>query len=111
MVGVISAAEMIQLAAHSLGAWERRGDLTLTPLRLGPGVLGKIADVVEAADARLQAIYPLGRHKRQPDEGGPEKPVIFRFDAEAATDIVSAMEAAGIPVSEPIAMPRMRLAV
>ena len=32
VVGVISADEIFQLAAHSLGAWERRSGVTLAPL-------------------------------------------------------------------------------
>jgi acetoin utilization protein AcuB len=56
VVGVISANEIFQLAAHCLGAWERRSGVTLAPLELGPGVLGRIADAVEGAGAVLQAL-------------------------------------------------------
>ena len=71
VVGVISANEIFQLAAHCLGAWERRSGVTLAPLQLGPGVLGRIADAVEGAGAVLQALYPIGRHDDQRRFGLP----------------------------------------
>ncbi len=100
VVGIISAAEILSLAAHLLGAWERRTGVTLAPVKLGPGVLGRIADVVEGAGAVLQAIYPLRRHDKEPHDGYPEKKVILRFQAQVVGDVVSALEAAGFPVSE-----------
>ena len=66
VVGVISANEIFQLAAHCLGAWERRCGVTLAPVRVGPGVLGRIVDAAEAAGAVLQALYPIGLHQAQP---------------------------------------------
>jgi acetoin utilization protein AcuB len=104
VVGVISANEIFQLAAHCLGAWERRNGLTLAPLRLGPGVLGRIADVAEAAGAVLQAIYPVGRNHQQGDADYAEKTVILRFHSEAIAGVIAALEAAGFPVSESAAM-------
>jgi len=52
---VISANEIFQLAAHCLGAWERaqRRDAGAAA-NSRPGVLGRIADVVEGAGAVLQ---------------------------------------------------------
>lgn len=107
VVGIISANEIFQLAAHCLGAWERRNGVTLAPLRLGPGVLGRIADVAEAAGAVLQAIYPVGRNDQQDDAGYPEKMVILRFHVGANDDVISALEAAGFPVCEQDVTPRM----
>jgi acetoin utilization protein AcuB len=110
VVGVISANEIFQLAAHCLGAWERRSGVTLAPLELGPGVLGRIADVVEGAGAVLQALYPIGRHDSQADAGYPEKKVIIRFHAADVREVVSALEAAGFPVIESDEMHRPALA-
>lgn len=110
LVGIISANEIFQLAAHCLGAWERRSGLTLAPLRLGPGVLGKIADVAEAAGAVLQAVYPVGRHDKQTREAYPEKTVILRFHAPDTNTVIAALEAAGFPVNEPVTNPRPALA-
>lgn len=105
VVGIISANEIFQLAAHCLEAWEQRSGVTLAPLRLGPGVLGRIADVAEGAGAVLQAIYPIGRHEPHPDDGFPEKTVILRFNAQAIGKVTAALEAAGFPVSEAGGMP------
>ncbi len=110
VVGVISANEIFQLAAHCLGAWERRSGVTLAPVRLGPGVLGRIADVVESAGAVLQALYPIGRHDSRGDAGYPEKKVIIRFHASDVRAIVSALEAAGFPVIESVETQRPALA-
>ena len=110
VVGVISANEIFQLAAHCLGAWERRGGVTLAPLELGPGVLGRVADTVEGAGAVLQALYPVGRHDDRADAGYPRKKVIIRFHAEKVRDVVSALEAAGFPVIESVETRRPALA-
>jgi phenol phosphorylase subunit delta gamma len=110
VVGVISANEIFQLAAHCLGAWERRSGVTLAPLELGPGVLGRIADTVESAGAVLQAIYPIGRYDGQADASSPKKRVIIRFHADKVHEVVSALEAAGFPVIEAVEMHRPALA-
>jgi acetoin utilization protein AcuB len=110
VVGVISANEIFQLAAHCLGAWERRSGVTLAPLELGPGVLGRIADVVEGTGAVLQALYPIGRHDDHAGTGYPTKKVIIRVHAAEVREVVSALEAAGFPVIESVETPRPALA-
>ncbi|MBU1745667.1 MAG: CBS domain-containing protein [Proteobacteria bacterium] len=100
VVGIISANEIFQLAAHCLGAWEQRSGVTLAPLKLGPGVLGRIADVAEAAGAVLQAIYPIGRRVKPNDDSFPERTVILLFHAEEIGKVVAALAAAGFPVVE-----------
>lgn len=100
VVGIISAHEIFQLAAHCVGAWERRNGVTLGGIRLSPGVLGRIADVAEAAGAVLQAIYPIAMHDKQADDGYPEKSVILRFHSPDFEKVISALESAGFfPVS------------
>lgn len=100
VVGIISANEIFQLAAHCLGAWEQRSGLTLAPLHLGPGVLGRIADVAEDAGAVLQALYPIGPQHEEAGRGATAKKVVIRFHAPHVDDVVSALEAAGFPVLE-----------
>jgi len=100
VVGIISANEIFQLAAHCLGAWEQRSGLTLAPLHLGPGVLGHIADVAEDAGAVLQALYPIGPQHEDTGRGATAKKVVIRFHAPHVDDVVSALEAAGFPVLE-----------
>jgi len=110
VVGVISANEIFQLAAHCLGAWERRSGVTLAPLELGPGVLGRIADAVEGAGAVLQALYPIGRQDARAEAGCLERKVIVRFHAADVRAVVSALEAAGFAVIESDDMHRPALA-
>jgi len=110
VVGVISANEIFRLAAQFLGAWERRSGVTLAPVKLGPGVLGRIVDVAEAAGAVLQALYPIGPHDGHSDPGYPENRVIVRFHARDVAAVVSALEAAGFPVIESVEMQRPALA-
>ena len=100
-VGIISANEIFQIAAHLLGAWERDNGVTLPAVRLGPGVLGKISDVAEAAGAVLQAIYPVTHNVADSTDGYPEKTVILRCHAPDMDQVVFALESAGFsPVRE-----------
>lgn len=103
VVGTISAAEIFDLAAYTVGAWEKRHGLTLAPLRLGPGVLGHIVDTVTAEGAVLHAVYPMGPLQ---DEGGGRglSTVVLRFRSCDLGRVSAALEAAGFPVvarSEP----------
>ena len=98
VVGVISANEIFQLAAHCVGAWEKRNGVTLAPLKLRPGILGRITDVVETAGADLQAIYQVGRHRTETSL--EEKSIILRFRANDMGSVVSALVAAGFPIAE-----------
>jgi acetoin utilization protein AcuB len=100
VVGVISAREIFHFAAHCLGAWERRNGVTLAPLVLGPGVLGRIADAAESAGAVLHAIYPIGRHEFPTDKNTEEKTVLLRLHTDSLERVVAALEQAGFPVSE-----------
>ena len=110
VVGVISANEIFQLAAHCLGAWERRSGVTLAPLELGPGVLGRIADTVEGTGAVLQALYPIGRREAHADAVELKKQVIIRFHAAEVSEVASALEAAGFAVIESVETHRPALA-
>ena len=101
VVGVISANEIFQIAANFLGAWEHRSGVTIGPVRLGPGVLGRIAGVAESAGAVLQALYPIGsRDDAELAAGLPEKRVIVRFHSGSVDEVVAALEAAGYRVLE-----------
>jgi acetoin utilization protein AcuB len=107
LVGLISANEIFQLAAHCLGAWERRGGATLAPLCLGPGVLGHVADAAEAAGAVLQGIYPVGMPDAELDaDACPTSRVVLRFTGQEPVAVAAALEAAGFPVLEPSRLTR-----
>lgn len=102
VVGMISANEIFSLAAHFLGAWEKRSGITLAPMDLKPGMIGKITDIAEAAGAEVQAIYPIGK----PGDINPQerhmKKVVIRFHADDVKAVVSALEAAGFEVLESV---------
>ncbi|MBI2313831.1 MAG: CBS domain-containing protein [Betaproteobacteria bacterium] len=102
VIGIISANEIFQLAAHFLGAWEKRSGVTIAPIQVGPGVLGRIVDVVEEAGAVLQAIYPIGREDHAAPGVHPVKRIIVRFHGPDTHAIVTALENAGFQVLEAV---------
>jgi acetoin utilization protein AcuB len=97
VVGTISATEIFELAAHAVGAWEKRNGVTLAPLRLGPGVLGQIIDLAESAGARLHAVYPMSPQGEDPAES--ESSVVLRFHSRDVNGVVAALEAGGFRVA------------
>lgn len=102
VVGVISSKEIFSLAAHFLGAWERRSGITLGPMTLKPGTIGRIADLVEGAGAEVQAIYPIARSENGGDGNPHERKVIIRFHAGEVRKVVAVLEAAGFRVIESV---------
>lgn len=106
VVGIISANEIFTLAAHFLGAWERRSGLTIGPVTLKPGVIGRITDVIENAGAEVHAIYPIGC--ADPKRGGTrgECKVIVRFHAENIERVKAAVEAEGFTILESVHVKR-----
>lgn len=98
VVGTISATEIFELAAHTVGAWERRHGVTLAPLWLGPGVLGRVIDTVTAEGAVLHAVYPMGAQQDGEEEHGLST-VVLRFRSCDLGRVVAALEAAGFPVA------------
>ena len=100
VVGVISSREIFSLAAHFLGAWEKRCGVTLGPMEIKAGTVGRIADLVEGAGAEVQAIYPIAG-RQDGGEGKPrERKVIVRFHAAELKKVVAVLEAAGFRVIE-----------
>jgi len=102
VVGIISANEIFSLAAHFLGAWEKRSCVTLAPLELKPGVIGRICDICEAAGAQVQAIYPIGKPEDINPQEHHRKRVIVRFHCANTKDVVRALEEAGFAVIESV---------
>lgn len=100
LVGVISANEIFQIAAHCLGAWEHRSGITIGPLRLGPGVAGRIARIAECAGAVVQALYPVSERRDGSHTDDEDRRLIIRFHSGSVAHVVDALEAAGYPVSE-----------
>lgn len=102
VVGLITANEIFNLAAHFLGAWERRSGVTLAPMPIGPGVIGKVVDVIEAAGATVFAVYPLSGATRLRDAAGgsTQRKLIVRFHGSDVGTVVAALEAASFQVLE-----------
>jgi len=102
VVGMISANEIFSLAAHFLGAWEKRSGVTLAPIELRPGLIGRITDITEAAGAEVQAIYPIGKPEDINPQDHHRKKVIIRFHCTDTRNVVKALENAGFPVLESV---------
>lgn len=98
VVGLISAAEVFDLAAHFLGAFERRNGVTLAPMALVPGVIGRVTDIVEGAGAEVVAVYPIGCGKLP----SALKKLIVRFHGAGVAAVTEALEAAGYTVIESV---------
>ena len=97
VAGTISASEIFDLAAHAVGAWEKRNGVTLAPLRLGPGVLGRIIDLAEQAGAQLHAVYPMTPPGEEGAEAGSS--VVLRFHSTDVAGVVRALESGGFRVA------------
>lgn len=111
LVGVISANEIFQLAAHCVGASDRTSCVTLAPIRLGPGVLSRVCAIAESAGASLHGLYPVGSDRQSPetksvDRGDAGSRVIVRFAADDPAAVVRALEEAGFRLLESVAEPR-----
>ena len=98
VVGLISANEIFALAAHFLGAFERRCGVTLAPMALVPGTIGRVTDIVEASGAELVAIYPIGNGK-QP---AVLKKLIVGCHGSSVAAVTDALERAGYTVIESV---------
>jgi acetoin utilization protein AcuB len=98
VVGLISSNEVFALAAHFLGAFERRSGVTLAPMEHAAGTMGRIADIVEGAGAEVIAMYPIGAGKPP----SALKKLIVRFHGAPVGEVVAALEAAGYRVIESV---------
>ncbi len=102
VIGVISSREIFSLAAHFLGAWEKRCGVTLGPMEVKAGTIGRIADVVEGTGAEVQAIYPIARNENGSNGHPRERKIIVRFRAAEMKKVVAVLEAAGFSVIESV---------
>jgi acetoin utilization protein AcuB len=100
VVGMISASEIFFLTAQFLGALEKWSGITLAPVELGPGVIGRVAGIAEGAGATLLALYPLGSNDTPDVSNAARKRVIIRCVSADIGAVASAFEAAGFPVLE-----------
>lgn len=100
VVGVIGSTQVFLLAAHFLGAWEKRSGVALGPIEMQPGTIGRISDLVEGAGAEVLALYPIAHDA---DSGGrKQSKVIVRFRGGAIDKVAAVLVAAGFPVMEQV---------
>jgi acetoin utilization protein AcuB len=100
VVGVIGSAQVFLLAAHFLGAWEKRSGLALGPMEVRQGTIGRIADLVEGAGAEVLALYPITQGAAQAEAG--QSRVIVRFRGGTIDKVTAVLSAAGFPVMETV---------
>jgi acetoin utilization protein AcuB len=87
VVGLVSDAEVFFMTAQVLGVpWQWSG-ITLAPVRMERGTMGRIAKAVEETGATLQSIFPVCTN------GEERTKVVVKFTGDA--DKVAAAVAAG----------------
>lgn len=101
VVGMISANEVFSMAAQFLGAWEKRSGVSLAPLDLKPGTIGRIAAIIDGAGGEVQSIYPLCKREAGQQKDGRRR-VVIRFHSDDTFAVVKALEDAGYPVLESV---------
>ena len=102
VVGMISAIEMFSLAAHFLGAWEQRSGVTIAPMKLRRGTIGKITDVVEETGAEVLAVYPISINGQKPEHDHSLKKIIVRFHGSDIDSVIQALQHKGFEVIESV---------
>ncbi len=95
VVGMVSATEVFYLAAQVLGVWEIWAGITLAPMAITAGLLGRLSAVAEGAGAVLHSIYPVAK-----DRSSREKRIILRFEGAKASHVAEALTGAGFEVLE-----------
>lgn len=99
VVGIISANEVFQIAGHCVGVSDGCSRITVGPLRLGFGVLGRIAAVAEGAGAVLHALSPIVFRGDAPVGGAAEAHKIqLRLAGGDVREVAAALAAAGFAV-------------
>ncbi|GAB4350521.1 MAG: hypothetical protein Kow006_13400 [Gammaproteobacteria bacterium] len=97
VVGLISKTEIFKLAAQFLGAFERWSGVTLAPVEIRAGQIGKIVAIAEECGANVHSVFPIG------EEGSEGKRrVILRFECGSCkvSEVVRAFEESGYAVLE-----------
>lgn len=93
VVGLVSATEIFSLAAHMLGVWDECFSMTLEPLAMDSGTLGRIVQTIESAGGACESIITVGR-------GPAAKRVVVRFSAADPGIVARALQSASLRVLE-----------
>lgn len=94
VVGLISAAEVFYFAAQVIGVWQNWSGITLAPMAIEPGTLGRIATVVETAGAAIQSLMSVG------ENGARERRIVIRFTADDPETVAQALADADYAILE-----------
>ncbi|HPP83734.1 MAG TPA: CBS domain-containing protein [Rubrivivax sp.] len=109
VVGVISANEIFQIAGQCVGVSDGCAGITVGPVRLGPGVMGRIAAAAEQAGAVLQAMSPVAFRGDAISGGAADaRKIQLRLGGADVHEVAAALEAAGFAVigcTEPTTSP------
>jgi acetoin utilization protein AcuB len=96
LVGVISANEIFQLAAHCLGGGHQHGGDSPASPRLAPG---DYAGPTPASNAvAVQSLRSVSYALAPMDGRDPETEVVLRFSTRNTAAVLRALETAGFPV-------------
>jgi len=99
VVGVISANEIFQIAGQCVGVSDGCAGITVGPVRLGPGVLGRLAVAAERAGAVLHAMSPVAfRADAASGSAGDARKIQLRLTGADVHEVVAALETAGFAV-------------
>jgi acetoin utilization protein AcuB len=102
LVGVISANEIFQLAAHCLADRPHHSDdMSATP-RLATGKYSGLPP--EGNVVEVQSLRPVTSARSVADDRDPETEMVLRFSSRDTAAVLRALETAGFPVTR-AAMP------
>lgn len=96
LVGVISANEIFQLAAHCLSNWQQ-GRVAPTAPRLAAGDYARTARSDNAVT--VQSLRPVSHALTPADGREGETELVLRFDTRNTAAVLRALETAGFPVA------------
>lgn len=94
LVGLVSSLELFEAISQVLGAEEIWCGITLEPMLIQGGTLGKVAQVVDQAGATLQGVFTM----RLPQQ--KEKRIILRFESRDPAKVAQALKDAGFGILE-----------
>jgi acetoin utilization protein AcuB len=97
LVGVISANEIFQLAAHCLSSGHRHDPDTPVPIRRAASGYPGPAPSNNAVE--VQSLHPVSYALAPMDGRDPETELVLRFSTRNTAAVLRALEAAGFPVS------------
>ena len=94
LVGLVSEMEIFNSMLEVLGVAEHLQGLSLEPVEIESGLLGRVAMLVEGAGGRLEALFTM----RVP--GSSKKKIVIRFESDDSDKVCHELEQAGYKVFE-----------